>query len=339
MVSNSSLETTLNLPSLDLSKPLQPSSLSSLSEACHQWGFFNIVNHGISRGLYENIHSFSNQLFDLPPQTKLLLGPSSSIKTYTPHFIASPFFESFRVSGPDFRSSARDSIDVIFDENGREFSEMLEEYGKKMTELSKKIMKVVLMILGDGFDTRFYDSNFKNCHGYMRINRYSPPHNLEDQETVEGLGMHTDMSCITIVYQDETGGLQVKSKEEGRWMDIVPSEGTLIVNIGDLLQAWSNDKFISSEHRVVLKKPLSRFSIAFFWCFEDEKVIYAPNDVVGNENMQLYEPFVCLDYLKFRESNEEGKFEKVGFTIKDFIAHNTKNVVSETNLNIRLRAE
>ncbi|KAJ9539376.1 hypothetical protein OSB04_032109 [Centaurea solstitialis] len=342
MVSNSSLEetTTLNLPTLDLSKPLQPSSLSSLSEACHQWGFFNIVNHGISRGLYENIHSFSNQLFDLPTQTKLQLGPSSPIKTYTPHFIASPYFESFRVSGPDFHSSARDSVDVIFDENSHEFrlwlllihSEMLNEYGKKMTELSKKIIQIVLMILGDGFDTRFYDSDFKNCHGYMRINRYSHPNKLEDQETIEGLGLHTDMSCITIVYQDETGGLQVKSKEDGRWMDLVPSEGTLIVNIGDLLQAWSNNKFVSSEHRVVLKKPTNRFSIAFFWCFEDEKVISAPNDVVGNVDLRLYEPFVCLDYLKFRESNEEGKFEKVGFTVKDFIAH-TKNLVSESNLN------
>ncbi|KAF5811620.1 putative gibberellin 3-beta-dioxygenase [Helianthus annuus] len=326
MVSSSAFETTLNLPSLDLSKPLQPSSMSSLSEACHQWGFFNIVNHGISKDLFENIKSFSNQLFDLPSEVKLKLGPSSSIKTYTPQFIASPYFESFRVSGPDFHSSAQGSVDVVFNNNIRhEFGEILEEYGKKMTELAKKIMKIALMVLGDGFDTRFYDLDFKNCHGYLRINRYSPPTNLEDMKTIEGLGMHTDMSCITIVYQDETGGLQVKSKQEGRWMDIAPSEGTLVVNIGDLLQAWSNDKLISSEHRVVLKKPVNRLSIAFFWCFEDEKVILAPNEVAGNEDMRLYKPFVCLDYLKFRESNEEGKFEKVGFTVKDFVAHNAKN--------------
>ena len=108
-------------------------------------------------------------------------------------------------------------------------------------------------------------------------------------------------------------------------MDIAPSDGTLVVNIGDLLQAWSNNKLVSSEHRVVLKKPINRLSIAFFWCFEDEKVIYAPKEVVGNDNIRLYEPFVCSDYLRFRESNEEGKFEKVGFTVKDFIMHNTKN--------------
>lgn len=121
MVSNSSLETTLNLPSVDLSKPLEASSLSSLCEVCHQWGFFNIVNHGISRGLYENIYSFSNKLFDFPSETKLKLGPSSSFNTYTPRFIASPYFESFRVSGPDFRSSAQNSFDVICDGNNYEF--------------------------------------------------------------------------------------------------------------------------------------------------------------------------------------------------------------------------
>ncbi|KAD3069126.1 hypothetical protein R6Q59_016886 [Mikania micrantha] len=322
MVSNSCLETTLNLPSLDLSKQLEPSSLSSLSEACHQWGFFNIVNHGISRDLFENIKSFSNELFDLPIEAKLKVGPSSSIKTYTPRFIASPYFESFRISGPDFYSSAQDSLDVVFGNNRHEFGGILDEYGEKMTELAKMIMKIALMIIGDGFDTKFYNSDFKNCHGYLRINRYSPPTNLEDKDTIEGLGMHTDMSCITIVYQDEIGGLQVKSKQEGRWMDIVQSEGTLVVNIGDLLQAWSNDKLVSSEHRVVLRKPVNRLSIAFFWCFEDEKVVLAPDEVVGNEATRLYEPFVCLDYLKFRESNEEGRFEKVGFTVKDFVAHN-----------------
>lgn len=189
-----------------------------------------------------------------------------------------------------------------------------------MAELSKKIVEILLMSLGDDFDKK-YESEFKNCHGYLRINNYLPPESLKDHgaEQVEGLGIHTDMSCVTIVYQlDETGGLQVRSKE-GKWMDITPCDGTgLVVNIGDMLQAWSNDELRSSEHRVVLKQPRNRYSVAFFWCFEDDKVILAPEEVLGKENMRLYEPFVCSDYLKFRENNERGKFEKVGFTVKDF---------------------
>ncbi|KAM4105184.1 hypothetical protein ACJW30_06G213600 [Castanea mollissima] len=308
-------QTSVELPILDISQPLNPSFLSSLAEACKTWGFFHIINHGISKDLFSKLYLLSNDLFNLPSDTKLKVGPFSSIKTYTPHFIASPYFESLRVSGPNFLDSAQSSANALFVQQNSEFSEILQEYGRKMEELSKNIIKVLLMSLKDGFGKKDYESEFKNCHGYMRINNYSPPESLEVE--VEGLGMHTDMSCVTIVYQDEIGGLQVKSKE-GKWMDIRPCEGTLVVNIGDMLQAWSNEKFRSSEHRVVLKQPANRFSLAFFWCFEDEKVIIAPDEVVGEGNMRLYNPFVCLDYLKFRESNERGKFEKVGFTVRDF---------------------
>uniref|UniRef100_A0A803NXH0 Fe2OG dioxygenase domain-containing protein n=1 Tax=Cannabis sativa TaxID=3483 RepID=A0A803NXH0_CANSA len=309
-------KTSVKLHILDISEPeLDPSSLSSLAETCKTWGFFHITNHGISSDLYNKICSLSNDLFSLPSETKLKLGPFSSIKTYTPHFLASPYFESLRVSGPNFLACAQSSADVLFDKQSSLFSEMLQEYGSKMAELSKKIMKILLMCLGDDFKNKFFESEFNNCHGYLRINNYSAPESIEDE--VEGLGMHTDMSCVTIVYQDKIGGLQVRSKE-GKWMDISPCEGTLLVNIGDMLQAWSNEKLRSSAHRVVLRRPQNRFSIAFFWCFEDDKVILAPNDVVGKENKRIYNPFVCLDYLKFRENNEKGKFEKVGFTVKDF---------------------
>ncbi|CAI9765248.1 unnamed protein product [Fraxinus pennsylvanica] len=305
----------LELPVLDVSQQLCTSSLSSLAAACKEWGFFLIINHGISKDIYNKICTLSKNLFNLPIETKLKLGPLSPDKTYTPHFIASPFFESLRVSGPDFTDSAQSSLDVLLGENDSEFSEVLQEYGSKMTELSKGVLKLVLTAIGDGIETKYYDSEFKNCHGYLRINNYTAPESLDEE--AEGLGMHTDMSCVTIVYQDEIGGLQVRTRD-GKWMNIIPSEGTLVVNLGDMLQAWSNERLRSSEHRVVLKKPVNRFSLAFFWCFEDEKVILAPDEVVGEGNTRTYKPFVCSDYLRFRESNEKGRFEKVGFTVKDF---------------------
>ncbi|KAL3381359.1 hypothetical protein AABB24_001459 [Solanum stoloniferum] len=311
----------LQLPILDISQPSNSSTLSSLAAASKEWGFFHVINHGISNDLYRKINCLSKHLFNLPSETKLKAGPYSSLKTYTPHFIASPFFESLKVSGPDFSDSAKGSADTLAGEGNSEFSEILQEYGGKMTELAKVIQKTVLMSLGEELGMKYYVSEFGNCHGYLRINNYSPPDSFEQE--VEGLGMHTDMSCITIVYQDELGGLQVKSKD-GKWVDILPCEGTLVVNIGDMLQAWSNDKLRSSEHRVILKKPVNRFSLVFFWCFEDEKVILAPDEVVGEENSRIYKSFVCSDYLNFRLTNENGKFEKVGFTVKDFVGIGSK---------------
>ncbi|GKU95261.1 hypothetical protein SLEP1_g8642 [Rubroshorea leprosula] len=306
------------LPILDLKQPADPSFLSSLSQACQELGFFYVTNHGIPRSLFSKARSLSHEIFSLPSKTKLKLGPSSSLKTYTPPFIASPYFESLRVTGPDFFASARASTEELFGQEKPEYSEILQEYGNYMIDLSRRITEIVLKCLGDDYERKFIESEFGKCHGYLRIVNYTPPENVDDESgEVEGLGMHTDMSCITIVYQDEIGGLQMRSKG-GEWMDIHPCENSLVVNIGDLMQAWSNGRFRSSEHRVVLKPFINRFSLAFFWCFEDEKVIFAPDEVVGVANSRVYRPFVCLDYLKFRENNEVGKFEKIGYTVKDF---------------------
>ncbi|KAK9040141.1 hypothetical protein V6N11_015318 [Hibiscus sabdariffa] len=306
------LNTCVELPVFDVSRPLSPSSLSSLSLACTRWGFFRITNHGVPKHLFTSLCSLSNHIFSLPNDSKLKLGPTSSLKNYTPPFIASPFYECLLVSGPDFFASAQSSVHVLFDHPNSELSEALDEYGKIMTKLSKEIVKALLQSLGEDLEKKFVESEFGNCHGYLRIGNYSPP-----PEEVEGLGIHTDMSCLTIVHQHEIGGLQVRSKE-GKWMDISPCEDTLVVNIGDLMHAWSNGKLRSSEHRVVLKRNVNRFSLAFFWCFEDEKLIFAPDEVVGDNNPRMYKPFVCADYLKFRLISEKGKFERVGFTVKDF---------------------
>lgn len=112
----------LELPVLDMSRPMIPtSSLSALSQACKQWGFFHIANHGISKDLYAELSKLANQAFEFPLDAKLKLGPLSSINTYTPHFIASPFFESLRVSGPDFSSSAKSTSDVLFEAQTTKF--------------------------------------------------------------------------------------------------------------------------------------------------------------------------------------------------------------------------
>ena len=106
---------------LDLSQPVNLSFLSSLSQACQEWGFFYVTNHGIPRNLFGKVCSLSKHIFSLPPDSKLKVGPSSCLKTYTPHFIASPYFESLIVSGPDFFASAKRSADELFCQQNFEF--------------------------------------------------------------------------------------------------------------------------------------------------------------------------------------------------------------------------
>lgn len=109
------------IPILDLSQPLQPCSLSSLYNASKDWGLFHIINHGISKDLCSQIQTLSKHLFTLPSKTKLRLGPLSSLNSYTPLFIASPFFESLRVNGPNFYVSADNSAEILFDKKDSKF--------------------------------------------------------------------------------------------------------------------------------------------------------------------------------------------------------------------------
>lgn len=182
-----------------------------------------------------------------------------------------------------------------------------------MTELSRKIMKLLLKIMGDNFESKFYESEFSKCNGYIRINRYAPRNSNEE---IEAFGKHTDISCVTILFQDEIGGLQMKSKRRDEWIDVKPLQNALLVNIGDFMQAWSNERLRSAEHRVVLKQNVKRFSLAFFWTFgDDDREVYASREVVGEGNTRLYKPFSTKEYRAFRENNY-GKI--VGTPIREF---------------------
>ena len=92
---------------------------------------------------------------------------------------------------------------------------------------------------------------------------YYPPQppNLGTQQF--GVGPHTDYGCLTLVYQDAVGGLQVATRK-GEWVTAVPIEGTFVVNVGDLMARWSNDHFKSTPHRVVNSSGVERYSVAMF---------------------------------------------------------------------------
>lgn len=92
---------------------------------------------------------------------------------------------------------------------------------------------------------------------------YYPPVALREDEF--GLAAHTDFGCITLLWQDENGGLQVRERQSGEWIEAPPLPGTLVVNVGDLLGRWSNDRFASTPHRVLNRSGRERVSIATFY--------------------------------------------------------------------------
>jgi isopenicillin N synthase-like dioxygenase len=111
-----------------------------------------------------------------------------------------------------------------------------------------------------------------------------------------GVSSHTDYGCLTLLYQDDTGGLQVQGSA-GAWLTAHPIHGSFVVNVGDLLARWSNDRFRSTPHRVVNRSGRARYSTGLFVDPNRDTLI---TPVVRPGEAARYEPVTCGDYLRSR---------------------------------------
>jgi hypothetical protein len=115
----------------------------------------------------------------------------------------------------------------------------------------------------------------------------------DDEADVDvGIGSHTDIQCLTLLWQDMSGGLQVLSASD-EWLDARPIAGTLVVNIGDFLQRLSNKRFKSTVHRVYNRQKKSRYSMPFFLGFNPDSVCTVVPSCVDEAHPALYEPISC----------------------------------------------
>jgi isopenicillin N synthase-like dioxygenase len=125
---------------------------------------------------------------------------------------------------------------------------------------------------------------------------YYPPQAPDMGEQQFGVSPHTDYGCLTLLHQDNTGGLQVQGRN-GAWLMAHPIPDTFVVNVGDLLARWTNDRFRSTPHRVVNRSGRTRLSTAIFVDPNRDTLI---EPVVRPGETPRYEPVTCGDYLRGR---------------------------------------
>ncbi|XP_060175665.1 gibberellin 2-beta-dioxygenase 8 [Lycium barbarum] len=270
-----------------------------ISEVCRDWGLFRLVNHGIPVTLLNQIQEHANKLFSLPYETKKALfssSTSSNIIGPISYFWGTPaltpsgaalakqrgpkennqslqWMEGFNVSLSQL--SHIHYQDLLLET----FRCLLEEYGKEQARLATEIFKVLGSDLNLGpLQSQSYLSI---ATGLLRIYRY--PICLEPERTW-GIDVHTDSSVLSIIHQDQVGGLQVY--KDHQWLDVKPLSNTLIVNIGDMLQAMSDDSFMSVKHRVKVNKHEERISIGYFVFPAEDAIIQSTK----------YKPFTYADF-------------------------------------------
>ncbi|MGP6429221.1 isopenicillin N synthase family dioxygenase [Pseudomonas paraglycinae] len=268
------------LPILDLSQldgtPSQRQAfLDDLRHAARDVGFFYLTGHGIDANLLEQVQDYARQFFALPDSEKTAVGMINS-----PHFRGYNRAASEITRGqPDQREqfdlgAERDVLPLNADsplwarlqgpnqwpEALPQLKPLLLDWKQAMTLMSLRLLRAFAQSLSlpeDAFDRLYGDK--PNEH--IKLMRYPGQASTASNQ---GVGAHKDSGFLSFLLQDQQAGLQVEI-EEGRWIDALPRDNTLVVNIGELLELATNGYLRATVHRVVSPPVGSeRLSIAFF---------------------------------------------------------------------------
>ena len=139
----------------------------------------------------------------------------------------------------------------------------------------------------------YFTSKFTKPLARLRVCYYEPQPEPHDIAHI-GLGAHTDYECFTTVWQDREG-LQMLSRD-GEWLILPPVEGSFAVNLGDLMQQWTNDMFVSTMHRVINTSGSKRYSLVQFFGVDYEVEVEAIPGCVGPGSPWRYEPIKAGDH-------------------------------------------
>nr|GMC65248.1 gibberellin 3-beta-dioxygenase 3-like [Ipomoea batatas] len=229
-----------SVPLIDLD---DPQALEKIKMACENWGVFQVTNHGVPVALLAQIQHQTRRFFELAPEQKLrVMRSPGSPAGYGPPRI-SQFFssrmwhEGFTVAGSPLEHARR-----VWPQDYSAFCAVIEDYQEQMMGLVGKIVALMFKSLGlsAGEDVEWFESNgpCKNAQTYLQLNSYP---NCPDPTRAMGLAQHTDTSLITLLYQSGTSrGLQVYGPNRN-WVDVEPISNAIVVNLGDLMQIFSND--------------------------------------------------------------------------------------------------
>lgn len=301
------------IPVIDIAPLIEENNPQAVAEqirqVCEQVGFMYIKHHGVSSALIERMYTLTQQFFDLPMETKQQLniihsGPT--LRGYIPFYGENVDPQNTR----DFKECldyGKDGSQVspffgrnLMPEAMPEFKQCCEDYHAAMLNLALKLISAIAVSLD--LPPNYFAELQHNPITIQRLLHYPPQTGVISQEEI-GVGAHTDYGFLTILWQDQVGGLQVRNRA-GEWVSAPPVPDTFIVNIGDLVQTFTNDRYISTLHRVINTSGAERYSLPFFIDLDFDAVVKPVPTCVSADNPAKYAPYTCGQhkYKRFVDS-------------------------------------
>ncbi|XP_038687633.1 protein DMR6-LIKE OXYGENASE 2-like [Tripterygium wilfordii] len=267
--------------------------IKQITQACQDFGFFQLKNHGIPETEINNIVKVTREFFKLPESERLKYysdDPSKTTRLSTSFNVKTEKVANWR----DFlRLQAYPLQDFIneWPSSPPNFKKNVAEYCTSMRGLVLRLLELISESLGLERD---YIDKALGKHGQHMAFNYYPP--CPKPELTYGVPGHTDVGLITILLQDDVPGLQVLNN--GNWVSVQPVPNTFIVNIGDQLQALSNDRYTSVLHRAVVNSGKDRVSIPTFYCPSFDAVIGPAKELIDDDHPAVYKDFTYAEYFK-----------------------------------------
>ncbi|CAI9766643.1 unnamed protein product [Fraxinus pennsylvanica] len=295
---------------------------SQIRAACLNHGFFQVINHAVDINVIQAAHDEMEAFFKLQMIRKVLAKrkPGSvwgySVAHSDRYSSKLPWKETFSfgydyVNGPEI-----DLVNYFKSILGKDFEEagyVLHKYCEAMKKLSLAILGLLSISLG--LDGSYYRKFFEDGCSIMRFNNYPP---CNQAGLTFGTGPHCDPNSITILHQDQVGGLEVFANN--KWQAIRPRPNAFVVNIGDTFMALSNGRYKSCLHRAVVNKEKARRSLVFFVSPKEDKVVRPPEDL---RETRKYPDFTWSELQEFTQNHYRADATTLQTFIDRFLSKKT----------------
>ncbi|XP_024026516.1 S-norcoclaurine synthase 1 [Morus notabilis] len=300
----------LEIPTIDMSKlldekhPLSPhEELARLHSACRDWGFFQLINHGVPKEVVEKMKIDTHEFFQLPLEKKKTYAQlPNSIEGYGQAFVQS---EEQKLDWGDMLFLLARPVSVrnmrFWPTHPTSFRESMDKYSQELHKVAIYLLRFMSWNLG--LHSEAVTSLFEDGRQGLRTNFYPP---CVQANKALGISPHSDATGLTLLLHVNDGqGLQIK--KYGKWVPVKPIPDAFIVNIGDVIEIMSNGEYKSIEHRAVVNTEKNRISVAAFHG-PHTKAMVGPLPELVKKSPAKYKTISNEDYLRLLLSRKlDGK--------------------------------